>query len=40
MTFPVFTITGNPVFDYFFTLVFMMGCISIGPTLLFRLFRS
>jgi len=32
MTFPVFNITGNPVFDYFFTLVFMMGCISVGPT--------
>lgn len=40
MTFPVFPITGNIVFDYFFTLTFSIGCVSFGPSLLFRLFRS
>ena len=39
MTFDPIPITGNLVFDYFFSIVFVMGCISIGPSLLFRLLR-
>lgn len=39
MTFDPFVITGNPAFDFFFSLVFMFVIISIGPALLFRLLK-
>jgi len=39
MTFSPFVITGNPAFDYFFSIVFFFGMISIGPALLFKLFK-
>lgn len=39
MTIDVIPVTGNLVFDYFFTIVFLLGCISIGPSMLFRLLR-
>jgi len=39
MTFGVYSITGNPAFDYFFTLTFVIGCIAVGPMLLFKLFK-
>jgi hypothetical protein len=39
MTIGVYTITGNPVFDYFFSLVFFMGVFSVGPALIFKMLR-
>jgi len=39
MTINAIPVTGNAAFDYFFTIVFVMGLVSIGPALLFRLFR-
>jgi hypothetical protein len=39
MTFGIYEITGNPVFDYFFTLVFVMGLVAIGPSMLFKLLK-
>lgn len=32
-------ITNNEVFNYFFTLVFVMGLVATGPSMLFKLFR-
>jgi hypothetical protein len=40
MTIGVIPVTGNLPFDYFFTLVFVMGLVAIGPAMLFRLLRS
>ena len=39
LTFNPFPVTGNPVFDYFFSIVFMVGCVSFGPYLLFNVFK-
>jgi hypothetical protein len=39
MTIDIITVTGNPVFDYFFTIVFVLGMVAIGPSLLFKLFK-
>jgi hypothetical protein len=39
MTFGVIPFLGNPVFDYFFTIVFVSGLIAVGPSMLFKLFR-
>lgn len=39
MTIGSIPVTGNATFDYFFTLVFVMGMVAIGPSLLFRLLR-
>ena len=39
MTFQPLPVTGNPVFDYFFSIVFVMGLVGIGPSLIFRLFK-
>jgi len=39
MTIGIIPISGNMVFDYFFTMVFVLGCISIGPAMLFKLLR-
>jgi len=36
---PVFPITGVAAFDYFFTLIFTFGLISVVPTLIFKLFK-
>lgn len=40
MTIDVLIITGNPAFDYFFTIVFYMGLIAIVPAQIFRLFKG
>ncbi len=39
MTVSVWAITGDPVFDYFFTLVMFMGLIAIVPGQIFKLLR-
>lgn len=39
MTIGTIPITGNPAFDYFFTIVFVMGCVAVGPALVFKLLR-
>lgn len=39
MTVHVWSIIGNPVFDYFFTIVMMMGLIAVVPAQIFKLFR-
>jgi hypothetical protein len=39
MTFAPFAITGNPAFDYFYSVGFVFVMISIGPALLFKLFK-
>jgi hypothetical protein len=39
MTVPIIPITGVLVFDYFFTIVFVMGLVAIGPAMLFKAFK-
>lgn len=39
MTISPIPVTGNQAFDYFFSIVFVLGMISIGPSLLFKLFK-
>ena len=39
MTFDPFTVTGNPAFDYFFSIGFVFTMFSIGPALVFKLFK-
>lgn len=39
MTCPVLSITGNLVFDYYFSIVFFMGLIAIVPAQIFKLLR-
>jgi len=39
MTFAPFHITGNAAFDYFFSIGFVFTMLSIGPALVFKLFK-
>jgi hypothetical protein len=39
MNFAPFVITGNPAFDYFFSIGFMFTLLAISTGLLFKLFK-
>jgi len=36
---PIMSITGDPVFDYFFCIVWFFGLIAIVPSQIFKLLR-
>lgn len=39
MTITIWSVTGNPVFDYYFTIVMYLGLIAVVPAQIFKLLR-